>query len=180
MEDLAMYIIEILMNSIHASSNNIICNIEIDTSEDLLTIIVEDDGKGMEQEFLNNITNPFVTTRKTRKIGLGVSFLQSLCDQCNGKLIIKSRPNIGTITIATLPYSHWDIPPLGNIGEMMMLCIQANPDIDFVLYYKKDKINFLFETKEIKKILDEVKIDEPDILLWIKDYINQGIKGENQ
>lgn len=179
MQDLAMYIIEILMNSIHANSHNIICHIEIKTSINQLLIIIEDDGKGMNDELLANVTNPFTTTRKTRKIGLGVAFLQHLCDQCNGDLTIKSKENIGTITMVKLPFDHWDIPPLGNIGQMMMFCIQANANIDFILQYIKDEHTFFFDTKLIKQELGEVNIDEPDILLWIKEYINQGIKGEN-
>ncbi|MCI5773733.1 MAG: ATP-binding protein [Erysipelotrichaceae bacterium] len=178
MQDLAMYIIEIMMNSIHADSHHILCHIEINKQTKELIFIVEDDGKGMDKELLAKITDPFVTSRKTRKIGLGVALLQSLCDQCEGKLIVKSYPHIGTITIASLPYDHWDVPPLGDIGEMMMFCIQADPTIEYVLRYIKDDHDFFFDTKIIKGELEDMDIADPSILLWIKEYINQGIKGE--
>ena len=173
-----MYILEILMNSIHVDSKEIICTIDIDTNKDEILIIIEDDGKGMDEDMLSKVTDPFVTSRNTRKIGLGVALLDQLSKQVQGDLTIKSRPSIGTMTICRLPLSHIDLPPMGDIGKMMMYCIQADKDIDLTLSYRKDDHTFLFATKTIKEILGEVSIDEPSILLWIRDHINENIQGE--
>lgn len=176
MQDLAMYLIEIIMNSIYADCSLINISIFYNNEEKKIELIVEDNGKGISANSLANITNPFMTSRTTRKIGLGVAMLEALCDQCEGSLIIKSKEQLGTITIASLPSNHWDIPPLGNIGEMMMFCIQANCNIDFTLNYQVDNNRYYFDTREIKQILDGVSLNEPEILLWIKDYINQNIE----
>lgn len=180
MQDLAMYLIEIIMNSIYASCSLINISIFYNSKDEQIELIVEDNGKGISADKLAYITNPFMTSRTTRKIGLGVALLQALCDQCGGSLIVKSKEQLGTITIASLPSNHWDIPPLGNIGEMMMFCIQANCNIDFTLNFQVDDSRYYFDTREIKQMLEGVSLDEPEILLWIKDFINQNIEEINK
>lgn len=178
MQDLAMYILEILMNSIHADSKLIKLIISFIDVNDEVKIILEDDGKGMDEELLKRVTSPFATSRTTRKIGLGVAFLKELCESCDGSLTIESKVNVGTKTTATYALSHIDAPPLGNIGEMMMFAIQANQEIDYELEYIQNDYHFSFKTKEIRQQLGGMKLDDPDILLWIKDYINQEIRRE--
>ena len=177
MQDLAMHILELLMNSIHATSFNIYLTIKNSIKENLIEIILIDDGKGMDEKTLNNVTSPFSTSRTTRKIGLGVAFMKALCDQCNGTLVITSEINKGTKIIAKIQKNHWDVPPLGNLGEMMMYAIGANENIDYQFSYIDDKHQFDFNTNQIKEEITPVKIIEPDILIWIKEYINQGIEG---
>lgn len=177
MQDLAMHILELLMNSIHANSFNIYLSIRNSLKDNIIEIMLKDDGKGMDDETLKNVTSPFSTSRKTRKIGLGVAFMKALCDQCNGSLIIKSEVNKGTDIIAKIQKNHWDVPPLGNLGEMMMYAIQANENIDYQFIYIDDQHQFDFNTNQIKEEITPIKINEPDILIWIKEYINQGIEG---
>lgn len=179
MQDLAMYILEILMNSIHANSKLIKLLISFITNDDEVKIIVEDDGKGMDEERLKTVVSPFSTSRTTRKIGLGVAFLKSLCESCEGDLVIESEVGVGTKTTATYRLSHIDCPPLGNIGEMMMFAIQANQSIDYEFDYIKDDYHFSFKTKDIREQLGGINLDNPDVLLWIKDYINQEIRRED-
>lgn len=176
MQDLAMYILEILMNSIHADSSFIKLLIEFCREKDLVTIVVEDNGKGMNEEMVKKVMSPFTTTRTTRKVGLGVAFMKELCDECEGKLNIESKVGKGTIVKATYKMSHIDAPVLGDVGEMMMFAIQANETIDYEFVYKEDDNEFIFKTADIREELGDVKLDDPSILLWIKDYINQEIK----
>ena len=175
MEDLAMHLIEILMNSIHAGATKIFVTIFSSTKNDEIQIIVEDNGKGMDKEKAESVSDPFVTSRETRKIGMGLAFLKGLSEMCNGSYKLESGVGIGTVVEAKVQKSHIDVPPLGNLGEMSMAVIQANPDIDYKLQYKSDNDEFLFDTEIVKRELDGISLIEPDILLWIKDYINQGI-----
>ena len=95
---------------------------------------------------------------------------------CNGRFEINSRPGTGTLITAELQRDWIDTPPLGNIGEMMMYCIQADENISYVLKYSNDKSDFIFQSDEVKAMLDGVSLLEPEILLWVKDYINEGIE----
>lgn len=175
MEDLAMHMMEIIMNSIHANSKNI--EIEVIDSEEknLIKMTIKDDGKGMTKDLLLKIVDPFVTTRTTRKIGMGVAFMKGLAEQCDGSFDAKSNVGKGTVISASVRRDHIDVPPMGNLGEMMMQCIQADENIDYIFNYIADKGSFLFTTKEVKEQIEGMSIVEPEILLWIKDYINQGI-----
>lgn len=164
------------MNSIKAKATKIKILINYNTLSDEIKIVVEDNGCGMDLETVKNVTNPFVTSRTTRKVGLGVSFLKGLTEMCNGSFKIESKLNFGTKVIATLEKDHIDLPPDGDFGEMMMLAIQANENIDYVFEYQYDKNGFIFDTITIKETLDGVLINEPSILLWIKDYINQEVE----
>ena len=175
MQDLAMHILEILMNSIHACAKNIKFIVQDSLINDKIIMTVEDDGKGMTEEQVQNISSPFMTGRTTRKVGLGVAFLKGLTEQCNGEFLVESKVGVGTKVSASVQKSFIDTPPMGDLGEIMMECIQASDQIDYLFEYKTDTKEFIFDTKEIKKELDGVSLLEPSILLWIKDYINQQI-----
>ncbi|MBR2824765.1 MAG: ATP-binding protein [Solobacterium sp.] len=175
MEDLAMHILEILMNSIHACAKNIKFIVQDSTINDKISMSVEDDGKGMSSEQVQKISSPFMTGRSTRKVGLGVAFLKGLTEQCNGDFLVESEVGKGTRVLASVQKSFIDTPPMGNLGEIIMECIQANEEIDYIFHYMTDTNEFVFNTKEIKKELDGVSILEPSILLWIKDYVNQQV-----
>lgn len=177
MEDLAMQILELLINSInHAKAKSIHLKIKEDVKENQIEIVVEDDGVGMDEKLINSFDNPFTSTRKTRKIGMGVPFFKGMIEQCNGSFSAQSEPGKGTIIQATMQRDHIDVPPMWDLGEMMMFCIQADETIDYDLLYQIDEKEFHFSSKEVKEQLDGFSLLEPQILLWVKDYINEGIE----
>ncbi|HCD09702.1 MAG TPA: ATP-binding protein, partial [Thermoanaerobacter sp.] len=47
-----------------------------------------------------------------------------------------------------------------------------------VYKYSKDNYEFLFDTKELKKILKEVNINDIKVLSWIKEYVKENMKGD--
>ena len=75
MEDLSLHILDIAENSINGAAKTIEITINEDRDKDLLTIEIKDDGKGMDQKTVKKVLDPFFTTRKTRKVGLGLSLL---------------------------------------------------------------------------------------------------------
>ncbi|MBR2801859.1 MAG: ATP-binding protein [Erysipelotrichaceae bacterium] len=176
MEDLAMQMLELLMNSIQAGAENITLEITDSLRNDCIVMLLLDDGKGMSKELLERVSDPFTTTRKTRKVGLGVSFMKGLCESCDGSFAIESEEGKGTKVRSEVRKSHLDTPPLGDLGAMMMYAIQANEDINYTLSYRNDQNEFVFRSTEVRKELDGVSMLEPEILLWIKEYINQNIK----
>lgn len=178
MEDLAMHMMEIIMNSVKANSSliKIFISSLSKTNETIIEII--DDGCGMDKEMLEKVTDPFTTSRTTRKVGLGVSFMKGLCESCDGTFIMKSEVGKGTYLKDTIRKDHIDAPPLGDIGELIMISIQSNENIDYELVYIDDYNEFAFKSKTIKEELSGISLLEPEILLWIKEYINQEIRKE--
>lgn len=176
MQDMAMQIMEIMMNSIHAKPSRIQLKISDSAKDNKISFTVQDNGSGMSEEMVKKITDPFVTTRTTRKIGMGVAFLKEMCEQCKGALNIRSSPGKGTEVEASVQKDCIDTPEMGDLGELMMECVQADETIEYSFTYSTDTGQFVFQTDEVRKQLADVSLLEPSVLLWIKEYINQGIQ----
>jgi len=149
MEDLSLHILDIAENSIAAAAKRIEIIINEDRDKDLLTIEIKDDGKGMDQKTLKKALDPFFTTRKTRRVGLGLSFLAQAAEESGGKMELKSLPNEGTTTKATFRLSHPDCKPMGDINETMRMLVVGHPEINFVYEHHKDNSIYRFDTREI-------------------------------
>jgi two-component system sensor histidine kinase AtoS len=68
-------------------------------------IEISDTGKGMSEQSLLKIFNPFFTT-KTKGTGLGLSISKRLMDQHCGNIEVHSCEGSGTSFIITLPLTH--------------------------------------------------------------------------
>lgn len=148
MEDLSLHILDIAENSIAAAARTIEIMIDEDRDKDLLTIEIKDDGKGMDEKTLKKALDPFYTTRKTRRVGLGLSFLAQAAEESGGEIELKSVPNEGTTTKATFRLSHPDCKPMGDINQTIRTLVVAHPEINFVYEHHKDKSTFRFDTRE--------------------------------
>ena len=176
LQDMAMYILDIGNNSIRAKASFVEISFVESNQSDSCVLKISDDGCGMSAKQLENVRNPFYTTRDTRKVGLGMSFLDQLAAQCNGHLVIESEIGKGTILTLNYQRSHLDAPPIGDMASSMITLIQADGRMEYLFRYEIDNDSFELETKQIKELLDGVNITEPSILLWLKDYIDENLK----
>ena len=151
MEDLSLHILDIAENSINGAAKTIEIIIDEDRDKDLLTIEIKDDGKGMDQKTLKKALDPFFTTRKTRKVGLGLSLLAQAAEQSGGKMELNSIPRLGTTVRATFRMSHPDCKPMGDINETMRMLVTGHPEINFVYEHHKDNSIYRFDTREACK-----------------------------
>jgi len=151
MEDLSLHILDIAENSISASAGRIEIRIDEDQANDLLTIEITDDGRGMDEETLKKALDPFFTTRTTRRVGLGLSLLAQAARQSDGRFDLSSAPDEGTTVKATFRLSHPDCKPMGDIGETIRTLVTAHPEIDFLYEHKKDNSTYRFDTRETDK-----------------------------
>lgn len=175
MRDISLHLMDIMQNSTSAGAANI--TIEFGTSEGggKLSMKITDDGKGMDSELLARVTDPFSTTRTTRKVGLGIPLLKASSEGAGGYFRIDSAPGKGTVVEATFETTNIDRPPLGDIAGTVTGCIIANPGIDYVMVFKKGDDNCSLDTKDIKQRLGEVPINEFAVIDWINEYLNEGI-----
>lgn len=176
MKELSLHILDLVENSIKAEANIIKIYVIEDLLNNLLTISIEDNGKGMEPSFLSVADNPFTTTRKTRNVGLGLSLMKSAALRCDGDFNIISEKGKGTKVTATFKHDHIDRAPIGNMGSTTAALISREEKIDYIYRHQINNSIFVFDTKEIKEILGEVEINSPEIVLWLQDYINENIK----
>jgi len=150
LEDLSLHILDIAENSVRSGATLIKIIIVEDTAKDLLEIEIEDNGRGMSSEELENALNPFFTTKENKKIGLGLSLFYEAVRMAEGNLEVSSREKWGTKIHAAFQFSHIDRKPLGNIRETLETLIMGNPDVDFVYQHRKDDKKMLLDTREIR------------------------------
>ena len=151
MEDLSLHILDIAENSISASAKRIEIRIDEDKAKDLLTVEIKDDGKGMDEETLQKVLDPFFTTRTTRKVGLGLSLLAQAARQSDGKIELSSGPGEGTTVKAVFRFSHPDCKPVGDIHETIRSLVAGHPGIDFLYEHMKNGSIYRFDTRETHK-----------------------------
>ena len=176
MEDISLHILDITENSLSAGADKIRIKINEDIKNDLLLVAISDNGKGMDKEMSKNVLDPFCTTRTTRRIGLGVPLLAQAAKECNGDFKIETEKEKGTTITATFQYSHIDRKPLGDIEKTLIVIIVSNPDIDFTFEHIKNNHSYLLDTAEIKKELDGIPINSPEVISIIKKDINIWLK----
>ncbi len=151
MEDLSLHILDIAENSISASAKRIEIRIDEDEGKDLLTIEIKDDGKGMDEQTLQKVLDPFYTTRTTRRVGLGLSLLAQATRESDGTIELDSNPGKGTTIKANFRFSHLDRKPMGDIDETIRTLVVGHPEIDFLYEHKKNNSVYHFDTRETER-----------------------------
>ncbi len=179
MKELSLHILDVVQNSIAAGSTFISIGIIEDLKANLFSIEITDNGCGMDKDYAEQIKDPFITGRKSRKVGLGIPLLYAACKRCEGDLEIESKKGKGTRITAWLKHSHIDRAPLGNMADTIKILIVCNPEVDFLYNHKKNGKKFDFDTREIKRILGDVSINEIEVLSWIEEQVREGLKSLN-
>ncbi|HHU62635.1 MAG TPA: ATP-binding protein [Clostridiales bacterium] len=178
MRDLSLHILDIVQNSIDAAADFIQVTVDVQPKEDRLVITVSDNGRGMDEALVEKITDPFVTGRTTRKVGLGLALLEAAVQRSDGDLSISSRPGVGTTVTARFRYRHIDRPPMGDLTQTIISLILCNPDIDFLFRYIYGQREFKLDTREIRAHIGDMDINDIRIVDWIREYVQAGIEGK--
>lgn len=186
MKELSLNILDIAQNSVSAGAKNILISLEEDAAG-ILTLTVTDDGKGMEPEMVRNVTDPFCTTRTTRKVGLGIPLLKLASEQAGGSLSIvsvseKTDPlHCGTTLRATFDTNSIDFTPLGDVTDTMVVLIQGHPEIDYLYQHSAPQGTVRLDTKEIRAVLgDEISLSEFEVLEWIRSSLEEQYQAFNK
>ena len=177
MKELSLNILDITENSVKAKAT--LVEILLTENEDTLTITIKDNGTGMTEEVLRSVTNPFYTTRTTRKVGMGIPLFKFAAEQTGGRLDIESRhcdsfpEGHGTTVSATFCKTHIDFTPLGDIVSTVTTLIQGHPDVDFCFEHSFGKNTVSLDTRELRAVLDGIPLDSFEILLWIRENLEE-------
>lgn len=178
MRELSMHILDLAQNSIAAGASSIEIEVAADVAADTLTISITDNGHGMQPDLLANVTDPFTTTRTTRKVGLGIPMMAEAARACEGNLKVHSEQGGGTRVTAEFRLLHIDRAPLGDMASTLVALIAANPDVAVRYTHRADGEKFVLDTNEIKKQLDGVPINEGPVLKWLGAYVESNTRGE--
>ena len=175
MEDISSHIMDIVTNSIRAKAKHIAVSISEDSRAGRLDLKVKDDGTGMDADMVNKIQDPFFSTKKGHKVGLGIPLLKGTAETTGGAFSLTSKPGEGTEVAASLNLNHPDLPVVGNLKDTILVLIVGNPEVDFTFTYKKDEKIFILDTKEIKKMLEFVPVNHPEVIKFLSNYLDENM-----
>lgn len=174
MKDLSLHLLDIAQNSIKAAATQIIISLECIDGK--LVFTITDNGCGMGPEILATVTDPFTTTRTTRKVGMGLPLLKLSAEMTGGSLDVISEKGKGTTVRAEFIIDSIDRIPTGDLDETIKILIQANPELDFEIRFRNEMREYDLKTSEIKKMLKGLSICNPEIIRWIGESIQDGMK----
>ena len=175
MKELSLNILDIAQNSLTAGST--LVEILLEETEDTLRITVKDNGCGMSEEMVRRVTDPFCTSRKTRKVGLGIPFFKLAAEQTGGTLELESIPEErspekhGTVISGLFRKNHLDFTPLGDVVSTICTLIQGCGDVDIVYRHEMNGGEVALDTREMREMLGGIPLCEPEILVWIKENL---------
>lgn len=173
MRELSLNILDIAQNSIAAGASLTEILVKEDTVKKELLIGIYDNGKGMTEEQVRNVQDPFFTTRTTRKVGMGIPLFKMAAEQTGGSFKITSQVGVGTKVEALFKTDSIDFTPLGDMASTISTIVCMNEDKDFIYTRKVDDVEFKFSSADIKTILEGVPLSEPSVINWVEGYISE-------
>lgn len=177
MKELSLNILDIAENSVKAGAT--LTRISLDDDGERLVLTVSDDGCGMTEEVLKTVTDPFYTTRTTRKVGMGLPLLKLESEMTGGEIKVSSRhisghpDDHGTDVSALFYKNHIDCTPLGDVVSTIITLIQGHPDTDFLFIHRIKEKEVKLDTRELREVLVDVPLDTYDVIKWIKEFLNE-------
>jgi len=180
MREIALHLLDVAENSVAAESKNISVHVHEDLLHDGLIISVIDDGRGMDAETVQQVEDPFYTTRTTRNVGLGIPLLKSAAEMAEGSFNLQSEPGKGAWVEAEFRHSHIDRMPLGDLSSTFLTLLISHPQIVWTFLYRvtdknKQSRDFLLESAELKSELGDISLTEPEVLTFLRGMIEEGI-----
>lgn len=182
MQDISLHLLDIIENSIRAQADLIQIEVLVQVMKNKLVITMEDDGVGMDAETMQKAQDPFYTTKEQRvkKVGLGIPLFKQNAEMCGGGFWMKSKPGQGTKIIAEFRYDHVDRMPLGNLTDTVLGAVIGHPEVDFVLKLHRkmisgQQLDFEFDTRPVKKELDGIPLNYPEVYTLLQNEIKEGI-----
>ena len=171
--EISLNVLDVSENSTRAGATLVEIRVAASQADDTLTIVIADNGCGMTPEQVSRVTDPFFTTRTTRKVGLGIPCFKYAAESTGGSFRIESEPGKGTTVTAVFGLSHIDRMPLGDMNATIHNLIVYHPDTDFCYTYEYDGKSFTLDTREFREILGDIPLNSPEVSSYISDYLTE-------
>lgn len=176
MKEICENIIDIVNNSISAGATTIKIEIQELPQKDLLTLAITDNGKGMDRVTLDRIADPFYTTKKGKKVGMGTSLLKYHAELTGGHFYISSKSGSGTKVIAEFGLTHLDRQPLGDITGTLMLFLTSNPTLHLIYKHTTAISTFTLDSIELQEALGGIALNKPELRPILMEFITNNLQ----
>ncbi len=176
MKNIALHILDLVQNSARAEARMVQISITEDPGKDSYLLSIADDGKGMEEEVVEKATDPFYTSRTTRKVGLGLPLIQLNAERTGGSFTLSSVHGKGTKLEANFIYHHPDRLPLGEIEDVLVLLAVGLPLVRLVYIHKTPSGSYSFDTEVIREIIGEIQDSNLEVRKFLREMIVENLK----
>ncbi|MFZ5648702.1 MAG: ATP-binding protein [Bacillota bacterium] len=149
MEELSQHILDLSLNSLEAGATRLEILVRENTAENYLEFKVRDNGLGIADEDIPKVLDPFYTTKKNKRVGLGIPLLRDAVERCGGSFRIRGMPTAGTTVTAVFPHRHPDRAPLGDIAGTLNVLIAGNRNLHLIYKHEYNGNHFFFNTEEL-------------------------------
>lgn len=171
-----MHVYDLMENSTAAGAKDISLTIVDSLKNNDFHFTIEDNGRGMSPEFLAKVTDPYTTSRTTRKVGLGLPLIKMNTENCGGGMKLTSTLGVGTRLEFWFQHRHWDRPPMGDLAGTLVLLLSGHEDIHFIITYRTDEDEFVLDTNELKEALDGMSLTDVHIMQYLKEMISENLQ----
>lgn len=175
MKDLSLHLLDILTNSVSAGAKDIDINVRDSLKDNVYAFEIRDNGCGIREDDLARVTDAFFTSRKQRKVGLGLALVKMRAEQCGGVLEIESVVGKGTKVFYSFQHDNIDRPPLGDVSDALVVACLMRDDLSIRYEHKTDEGVYVFDSSEVKRVLQDVPIDNFKVMRSIKEMINNNL-----
>lgn len=176
MKELSLHVYDLMENSTAANAKDVFLTIRDSLKDNIFHFTIQDNGKGMSPEFLARVTDPYTTSRTTRKVGLGLPLIKMNTENCGGGMKLTSELGKGTTLEFWFQHNHWDRPPMGDITGTLIMLVSQHEDIHFIIRYITDQDEFFFDTDEVKEALDGRSMNDLGIIKMLKEMVAENLK----
>ena len=176
MKELSLHVYDLMENSTAANAKDVFLTIRDSLKDNVFHFTIQDNGKGMSPEFLARVTDPYTTSRTTRKVGLGLPLIKMNTENCGGGMKIESEVGKGTTLQFWFLHDHWDRPPMGDLTGTLVMLVSQHEDIHFVIRYITDNDEFVFDTEEVREALGGMSMNNLEIIGMLKEMISENLK----
>ncbi len=179
MKELSLHILDIVQNSVSAGAKTVTIEVVEDVDDNIYSITISDDGKGINKEDVEKVTDPFYTTRTTRKVGLGLPLLKQNAELAGGYFSLDTEVGKGTKVTAVFQHNHIDRPIMGDIAGVVVLNVASYQNIRWIYVHKTNISEYKFDSLEIKEVLGDLDINQTKVIKFLKEMINENLSAIN-
>jgi anti-sigma regulatory factor (Ser/Thr protein kinase) len=129
MRDLSLHVLDLMENSIRAGASAVSVRVRQDSARNRLRIVVADNGPGLAVP-AKVAADPFFTTKRGKRTGLGLSLFAASAERAGGKLALRKSRLGGLSVEATMQLDHVDRAPLGDLATTLATVAAANPGLE--------------------------------------------------
>ena len=170
MRTIADHLFDILENSVNAHATRIV--VELSFNKNIFYCLIIDNGIPTK---LQNIVDPFVTSRKTRRVGLGLSLLKVTTESTGGYLKISFPENKkGTRLEFAVNMKHIDARPFGDLAAAFSDVLYSWSGIDFEVIIKQSNFEkMILNTGELKETLNTESLNDSEVASYVKKHLKR-------